>query len=213
MVFGSNGPVGLAMRRLSIIDLSTGHQPMWCPAERFVIVFNGEVYNYREIRRCLESLGHIFRTNSDTEVILLGYREWGPRVLDRMVGMWGLAIYDTQRRELFLARDRLGKKQIYYGVTSRFLVFGSEMAVPILFSPEFRRLNKDAVPEFLRHGYVGRRSRGVGESRRSSRGPLGACRSEWANNAAGVLERSDAVHRASCRQPRSRPPRHATRSS
>ena len=151
-----DGPVGLAMRRLSIIDLSTGHQPMWCPAKRFVIVFNGEVYNYREIRRCLESLGHIFRTNSDTEVILLGYREWGPRVLDRMVGMWGLAIYDTQRRELFLARDRLGKKQIYYGVTSRFLVFGSEMAVPILFSAEFRRLNKDAVPEFLRHGYIGR---------------------------------------------------------
>lgn len=150
-----NGPVGLAMRRLSIIDLSTGHQPMWCPAERFVIVFNGEVYNYREIRRCLESLGHTFRTNSDTEVVLLGYREWGPRVLDRMVGMWGLAIYDTQSRELFLARDRLGKKQIYYGVTSRFLVFGSEMAVPIVFSPEFRRLNKEAVPEFLRHGYVG----------------------------------------------------------
>lgn len=150
-----DGPVGLAMRRLSIIDLSTGHQPMWCPAERFVIVFNGEVYNYREIRRSLESLGNVFRTNSDTEVVLLGYREWGASVLDRMVGMWGLAIYDTQRRELFLARDRLGKKQIYYGVTSEFLVFGSEMAVPILFSPEFRWLNREAIPEFLRHGYVG----------------------------------------------------------
>ncbi len=150
-----DGPVGLAMRRLSIIDLSTGHQPMWCPAERFVIVFNGEVYNYREIRRCLESLGHTFRTNSDTEVILIGYREWGPRVLDRMIGMWGLAIYDTLRRELFLARDRLGKKQLYYGITPELLVFGSEMAIPILFSPKFRKLNKNAVPEFLRHGYVG----------------------------------------------------------
>ena len=151
----AEGPVGLAMRRLSIIDLSTGHQPMWCPEKRFVIVFNGEVYNYREIRSSLESLGHPFRTVSDTEVVLIGYREWGPGVLDRMIGMWGVAIYDTRRQELFLARDRLGKKQIYYGMTSELLVFGSEMAVPLLFSSEFRRLNKEAVPEFLRHGYIG----------------------------------------------------------
>lgn len=149
------GPVGIAMRRLSIIDLTGGHQPMWCPEKRFVIVFNGEVYNYREIRSSLESLGHVFRSTSDTEVVLIGYREWGRRLLDRMIGMWGVAIYDTQRQELFLARDRLGKKQIYYGITSELLVFGSEMAVPLLFSSEFRRLNREAIPEFLRHGYVG----------------------------------------------------------
>lgn len=150
-----DGSVGLAMRRLSIIDLSTGHQPMWCPAKRFVIVYNGEVYNYREVRQTLESLGHAFRTTSDTEVILLGYSQWGAAVLDRLVGMWGLAIYDTQRRELFLARDRLGKKQIYVGATPDYLVFGSEMAIPLAYSPEFRRLERNVVPEFLRHGYIG----------------------------------------------------------
>ncbi len=150
-----DGPVGLAMRRLSIIDLDTGHQPMWSADGRFVIVFNGEVYNYREIRDALVSSGRTFRTRSDTEVVLEGYQEWGPAVLERMLGMWGLAIYDTTKRELFLARDRLGKKQIYYALTPEFLVFGSEMAVAMRYSSQLRRLNRSVVAEFLRHGYLG----------------------------------------------------------
>ncbi len=150
-----DGEIGLAMRRLSIIDLEGGHQPMFSPDRRHVIIYNGEVYNYREIRGKLEALGHVFQTNSDTEAILLGYRQWGPAVLDHMIGMWGLAIFDTVERELFLARDRLGKKQIYYALTPNHLVFGSEMAVPMRFSFEYRRLNLSVIPGFLRHGYIG----------------------------------------------------------
>jgi asparagine synthase (glutamine-hydrolysing) len=147
--------LGLAMRRLSIIDIACGHQPMFSADGRYVIVYNGEVYNYREIRAELEALGHGFNTESDTEAILLGYQQWGPGVLDHMIGMWGLAIFDTLKRELFLARDRLGKKQIYYALTPRYLVFGSEMVVPMRFSADHRRLDVRVLPEYLKHGYIG----------------------------------------------------------
>lgn len=147
--------VGLAMRRLSIIDLAGGSQPIYSTDRRFVIVFNGEVYNYREIRAELERSGYVFSTSSDTEVVLAGYQRWGPDVLARMNGMWGFAIYDREKRELFLSRDRLGKKQIYYAFDGRSFVFGSEMKVPMLFSDRLRRLRVEALPEFLTYSYIG----------------------------------------------------------
>jgi len=150
-----DGCTGLAMRRLSIIDLSSGQQPIYSLDDNLVIVFNGEIYNYREIKKDLQGMGRIFTTTSDTEVILAGYQQWGPEVLQRMNGMWGIAIYDRRKKELFLSRDRLGKKQLYYAINDKYLVFGSEMKVPMLYDPENRKLRLAALPEFLTYGYIG----------------------------------------------------------
>src|SRR5262245_62917890 len=97
------GPVGLGFRRLSIIDLSGGHQPMSDADETVWVVFNGEIYNFKELRDELEQRGHQFRTNSDTEVIVHGYKQWGTAVLERLNGMFGLAIWDVTRRRLVVA--------------------------------------------------------------------------------------------------------------
>ena len=102
------GPLGLGMRRLSIIDLAGGQQPM-SDAERTVqVIFNGEIYNFPELRQELESRGHRFRTRSDTEVVVHGYREWQTGVFDRLNGMFGVAIWDVRRRRLVVARDAMG---------------------------------------------------------------------------------------------------------
>jgi asparagine synthase (glutamine-hydrolysing) len=146
--------IGLAMRRLSIIDLGHGKQPMVSPNGNFVIVFNGECYNFRQLRTELKALGYSFKTDCDTEVVVTGFEHWGPAVLDRMIGMWGLAIFNRRDRELFLARDRLGKKQLYYSNDGKRFTFGSEMALPIS-TAEARRLRLAALPEFLTYGYVG----------------------------------------------------------
>src|SRR5690606_36723984 len=98
--FFFSGPLGLGFRRLSIIDLSGGHQPMADAEESVWIIFNGEIFNYLELRTQLQALGHIFRTSSDTEVIIHGYKEWGTGVLARLNGMFGVAIWDVQRRRL-----------------------------------------------------------------------------------------------------------------
>ncbi|MBF0368095.1 MAG: asparagine synthase (glutamine-hydrolyzing) [Magnetococcales bacterium] len=148
------GGVGLAMRRLSILDLEQGRQPMTSADGHLVIVFNGECYNFRQIRAELQSLGRAFRTDCDTEVVLEGYGVWGAGVLDRMIGMWGLAIYDRRSKELFLARDRLGKKQIYYGLEGGELVFGSEMATLPLHASRYRRVCRSSIGEFLTHSYI-----------------------------------------------------------
>ena len=119
--------VGLGMRRLSIIDLAGGHQPIENEDGSLVIVFNGEIYNYRPLREELLAKGHTLRTHSDTEVILHLYEDMGPRCLERLNGMWGLAIWDKRRRRLFIARDRLGVKPLYYvDLGGRFL-FGSDV--------------------------------------------------------------------------------------
>src|ERR671929_627945 len=103
--------VGLAARRLSVIDLSPrGHMPMASADGRFVITYNGEVYNFREIRRELEAFGHAFRSDTDTEVVLSAYAQWGPECLHRLNGMFAFAVWDSRERELFVARDRLGVK-------------------------------------------------------------------------------------------------------
>ena len=106
--------VGLGMRRLSIIDLDGGQQPVSNEDGTVWVVFNGEIYNYRELRRELEQRGHVFRTSSDTETIVHLYEDFGPECVDRLRGMFALAIWDTRRRQVLLARDRLGIKPLYY---------------------------------------------------------------------------------------------------
>nr|WP_202899322.1 hypothetical protein [Kordiimonas gwangyangensis] len=120
--------VGLGHRRLSIIDVAGGHQPMYSPDERVVIVYNGEIYNFQQLRRELESLGHGFKTNCDTEVLLASYLEWGQDCVTRLRGMFAFAIWDTRKGELFLARDRLGIKPLYFAnLGDGSFIFGSEL--------------------------------------------------------------------------------------
>jgi asparagine synthase (glutamine-hydrolysing) len=123
-----SGNIGLGFVRLSIIDLSpAGHQPMSSADNRYVIVFNGEIYNFIELREELKTLGHTFRTSTDTEVLLESYIEWGEDCLDHFNGMWAFVIYDRQEGSLFAARDRFGVKPFYYVQTDEFLAFASEI--------------------------------------------------------------------------------------
>jgi len=147
--------VGLGHRRLSIIDLATGDQPMATPDGRLVTVFNGEIYNFREVRAELEALGHVFRTASDTEVILHGWRQWGPASVERFHGMFAYALYDADHRSLFLARDRLGVKPLFYAeLSDGCVLFASELK-GLLAHPLFRRApDLSAVEDFLGLGYV-----------------------------------------------------------
>jgi asparagine synthase (glutamine-hydrolysing) len=121
------GPLGFGFRRLSIIDLAGGHQPMSDREESVWVVFNGEIYNFPELKRELEANGHVFRTKSDTEVIVHGYKQWGDEILNRLNGMFGLAIWDVRRKRLVVARDPFGIKLIYYRIDAGSLYFGSEI--------------------------------------------------------------------------------------
>src|SRR5207253_97958 len=123
--------VAIGMRRLSIIDLSNGDQPISNEDGTIWIVFNGEIYNYQELRRDLQKRGHTFRTASDTETIVHLYEDLGPRCVDRLRGMFGFAIWDTRRRQILIARDRLGIKPLYYYERNGTLAFSSELK-PIL---------------------------------------------------------------------------------
>jgi asparagine synthase (glutamine-hydrolysing) len=149
-----SGPVGLGFRRLSIIDLAGGHQPMSDAEETVWIIFNGEIYNYRELRAELQSKGHEFKTNSDTEVIIHGYKEWGTEVLNHLNGMFGLAIWDVQKERLVLARDAMGIKPIYYRIANGQLTFGSEIR-PISATENSRpSVDPVALSLFLRFRYT-----------------------------------------------------------
>src|SRR6478735_7746738 len=117
--------VSLGMRRLSIIDLSTGHQPIHNEDDTVWIVFNGEIYNFRELRRQLEDAGHRFYTNTDTEVIVHAYERWGTDAIAKLRGMFGLAIWDKRSSTLLIARDRVGIKPLYYAQVAGRLYFGS----------------------------------------------------------------------------------------
>jgi len=119
--------IGLGHRRLSIIDLDSGQQPMSNEDNSVWIVFNGEIYNFQELRPELEAKGHRFRTNSDTEVIIHLYEQFGEECFSRLRGMFALALWDRNQRKLVLARDRLGKKPLYYSLTKDGLYFGSEI--------------------------------------------------------------------------------------
>jgi asparagine synthase (glutamine-hydrolysing) len=144
----------LGMRRLSIIDLASGQQPIWNEDHSCGIVYNGELYNYLDIRPELISKGHIFRTNSDTEVILHAYEEWGNECLQHFNGMFAFAIWDSRRQTLFLARDRLGEKPLYYYRDSQRLIFGSEIKA-ILADPTVpRELHLYGLANFLAFGHA-----------------------------------------------------------
>lgn len=147
--------VGLGHRRLSIIDLATGDQPMVSADDSLALSYNGEIYNFREVRAELEALGHRFRTESDTEVVLAGWRQWGPACLTRFNGMFAFALYDRGEDSLFLARDRLGVKPLYVATLSDgSLAFASELK-GLLAHPLLRREpNPRAVDDYLALGYV-----------------------------------------------------------
>ena len=136
-LFHLAGPLGLGFRRLSIIDLAGGHQPMSDAEESVWIVFNGEIYNYQELRAELEGCGHQFRTRSDTEVIIHGYKQWGTDVFNHLNGMFGLAIWDVRKKRLVVARDAMGIKLIYYRLRNGQLSFGSEIR-PVLAADDSR---------------------------------------------------------------------------
>jgi asparagine synthase (glutamine-hydrolysing) len=148
------GPLGLGFRRLSIIDLAGGHQPMSDAQETVWIIFNGEIYNYKELRAELQSKGHQFRTNSDTEVIIHGYKQWGTDVFNHLNGMFGLAIWDVPNERLVVARDAMGIKLIYYQIDNGKLTFGSEIR-PILAAQDFKpEVDPIALKLFLRFRYT-----------------------------------------------------------
>jgi asparagine synthase (glutamine-hydrolysing) len=148
--------VGLGMRRLSIIDLSTGHQPIHNEDETIWIVFNGEIYNYRELRRELETAGHQFYTSSDTETIVHGYEEWGEAAFGRLRGMFGIAIWDRRQRTLLLARDRAGIKPLHYTMRGDRLYFGSEIKSLIAAGAVEREIDPEALDHYLSFLYVPR---------------------------------------------------------
>ena len=147
--------VALGMRRLSIIDLAGGHQPISGEDGTATIVFNGEIYNFIELKPQLQSRGHIFRTNSDTEAIVHAYEEYGPSCVDLLRGMFAFALWDDKKKELFIARDRVGKKPLYYTVTAGgTLVFGSELK-SLLEHPDVQReIDLEALDAYLTLGYV-----------------------------------------------------------
>ena len=152
--FHYSGSLGLGFRRLSIIDLAGGHQPMSDAQESVWVAFNGEIYNFPELRRELEGLGHQFRTRSDTEVIVHGYKQWGSAVLNHLNGMFGLAIWDERARRLVLARDPAGIKLVYYRVDNGSVVFGSELRAVLAALPQRPVLDTTALNLFLRYRYT-----------------------------------------------------------
>jgi asparagine synthase (glutamine-hydrolysing) len=146
--------LGFGFRRLSIIDLGGGHQPMSDAEENIWIVFNGEIYNYKELRAELENRGHKFRTSSDTEVIIHGYKQWGEKVFSHLNGMFGVAIWDVRKKKLVIARDAMGIKLIYYQIADGKLNFGSEIR-PVLTAENFKpEVDASALNLFLKFRYT-----------------------------------------------------------
>ena len=153
--FGADNVVGLGHARLSILDLTAhGHQPMISPDGRLAMVFNGEVYNYRDIRRELEPLGHTFSGTGDSEVILAAFCQWGVQAVNRFIGMFAIALWDRQERRLTLLRDRLGVKPLYYGWDGNTLWFGSELKALRAFRHWQAETDPVALAEYFQLGYI-----------------------------------------------------------
>jgi len=149
------GKVALGHRRLSIIDLSAaGHQPMSYDNERYWITYNGEIYNYREIRADLENRGHRFNSATDTEVILAAYAQWGASCLDRLRGMFAFAIWDSHQQELFLARDRFGIKPLLYAQSGDIFLFASEIKALLASGLVSRQVDRQAIWDYLSFGSI-----------------------------------------------------------
>lgn len=146
--------LGLGFRRLSIIDLEGGHQPMSDAEETVWVAFNGEIYNFPELKKELEGFGHVFRTRSDTEVIVHGYKQWGADVFDHLNGMFGIALWDVRERRLILARDAAGIKLVYYKVEDGTIVFGSELRAVVAGLGEQPQVDMTALNLFLRYRYT-----------------------------------------------------------
>ncbi len=149
-----DGSLGLGFRRLSIIDLDGGHQPMSDATESVWVVFNGEIYNYPELRHELQQAGHQFRTQSDTEVIIHGYKQWGLDVFGHLNGMFGVAIWDAPRRRLVVARDAMGIKLVYYKIKDGQLLFGSEIRAVQAADAGAAELDPVALSLFLRYRFT-----------------------------------------------------------
>ncbi len=152
--FHVDGNIGLGMRRLKVIDLTTGHQPISNEDGRIWIVFNGEVYNFPELRHELEGKGHTFSTHTDTETIVHAYEEYGDDCVHRLNGMFSFAIWDSRHSRILIARDRVGVKPLYYYQDSTFLAFGSEIKAILECQDVPRRLNFDALNAFLTFEYI-----------------------------------------------------------
>ncbi len=145
---------GLGMRRLSIIDLAGGHQPVFNEDRTCWVVFNGEIYNFRELRLELENRGHRFHTHSDTEVIVHLYEDLGADCVHKLRGMFAFALFDQRRRSLLLARDRLGKKPLHYALSDGRLLFGSEIKTILAAAPELSAVNQQALLQYFYFGYI-----------------------------------------------------------
>ena len=153
--FWSEGPVHFGHRRLSIVDLADGAQPMRTADGRLTIVFNGEIYNHAELRKALEERGCVFQTDhSDTEVLLQGYREWGPEFVHRLNGMWAFAVWDASASRLFLSRDRFGKKPLYWFFRQGTLGFASELTALLEHPLAPRGISTKAVQKFFAYALI-----------------------------------------------------------
>ena len=147
--------VGLGHRRLSVVDVAGGSQPMFNEDESVVIVFNGEIYNFPELRPELQAMGHVFRNRCDTEAVIHAWESWGPDCLEHLTGMFAFALWDRRQGVLFVARDRLGKKPLYYGKTGAgALVFGSELAALTSVAGLSHQIDPASVDDFFALGYV-----------------------------------------------------------
>lgn len=152
--FYINENIGLGFRRLSIIDLSTGHQPLTNEDESIWIIFNGEIYNFLELRNSLIKQGHIFKTKTDTETIIHLYEQYGSDCLQYLRGMFAFAIWDNNKQELFCARDRFGIKPFYYYTDNKKFVFGSEIKAIVKSSNIDKTLSLDAIDSYFAFGYI-----------------------------------------------------------
>lgn len=148
------GHVGLGIRRLSIIDLAGGRQPIHNEDSNVWVVLNGEIYNFPELRQELEKRGHRFYTHSDTEVIVHLYEDMGAEFVNRLRGMFAIALYDAERDSLFLFRDRLGKKPLHYALKGDRLIFGSEIKALLAAEPELAKVNPQALMQYFSVGYI-----------------------------------------------------------
>lgn len=149
-----NGVAGLGQRRLSIIDLAGGHQPMSNEDGTVWVSFNGEIYNFEELRKSLDGLGHRFRTQSDTEVLVHAYEQYGKDCVKRLRGMFAFAVWDERQHTLFLARDRVGKKPLFYAVAGDEFVFASELQALVRHPRLRREPDFTAIDDYLTYGYI-----------------------------------------------------------